>query len=217
MDQFQPSGMETYDGTKSPYRMRGAVNDRFLHPSYMLKKRIWRFFGSAVRIYSPDGQLAFYVERKAFKLKDDIRIYADEAMTTELMSINARQVLDLLGTFDVRDSRSGQIIGTLQRRNVISAFRDQWFILDEVGNQTGVVIEDSLALALIRDFLFAFLPRAFHIEHAGTKVGVLRHRITFLGNEMTMEFMDGAPGFDRRLGIAAAIVIALIESGRRRG
>lgn len=222
MDNIEPPpvdpSMREYDATRSPYRMGGTVDARYQHPTYLLKRQVWKLVGGALRLYGPDETIQFYVERKAFKLKDDIRIYADETKTTELMSVNARQLLDFLGTFDVADSAKGQPIGTLQRKNVVSTIRDEWHILDPAGNQTGRVLEDSLALALVRDFLFAFLPRSFHVEHLGVNVGKFSRKPTFLGYTMVIELYPTAPAdFDRRLAIAAAVLIAFIEASRRRG
>jgi len=212
-----PPAMPVYEGSKSPYRTGGRLADRYHLNNYVLKRQVWRFFGSGAHIYGPNGELLFFVDRKAFKLKDDIRVYLDESMTTELMSINARQLLDFLGTFDVTDTTTGLLVGTLQRQNIVSAFRDSWVIKDSFGNPTGTVIEDSLALALIRDFLFAFIPRSFHVDHRGMNVAVFRHQLTFFGYVLHMDLAPDVSDFDPRLGLAAGIIIALVESRRKRG
>lgn len=205
-----------YDPTISPYRMVGSLEDRYKHQAYVLKKQVLKLIGAAVRIYGPNEELVFYVERAAFKIKDDIRVYADEGKTVELFRIGARQMFDFFGTFDVYDSVSGQLVGTLQRRNLISAIRDEWSILDVNGAQTGRIIEDSLALALVRRFLSNLVPQSYDLEHQGTKVADFRQRFTFFGYQMDLQFAPGVGGFDHRIGIATSVLLALIEGKQRR-
>ncbi|MEA2552034.1 MAG: hypothetical protein QOJ65_210 [Fimbriimonadaceae bacterium] len=208
--------MQTYDPAKSPYRMGGSPQQRYAHSNYRLKKQVMKLIGSAVRIYGPDGQLMFYVERKAFKIKDDIRVYADEAKTMELLSISARQMFDLFGTFDVKDSVSGATVGTLQRKLLASAIRDEWTVLDQAGTQCGRLFEESLALALVRRFIIALIPQSYDVEHMGTKVADFKQKFGLWGYEMDLEFSSTAPShYDRRLGIASAVLLSLIE-GRQR-
>jgi uncharacterized protein YxjI len=77
-----------------------------LHPSfrlnqYLVRKKIFSFLGGAFHIFDSNGQVMFYSKQKAFKLKEDIRIYTGEDMTTELITIKARQMLDFSATYDV--------------------------------------------------------------------------------------------------------------------
>lgn len=208
--------LPAYDPTTSPYRMAGSLEDRYKHPSYLVKKQMMKLVGSAVRIFGPNEQLVFYVERKAFKIKDDIRVYADETKTTELFRIGARQMFDFFGTFDVFDSATGQIVGSLQRRNLVSAFRDEWSVLDQTGTQIGRVIEDSLALALVRRFLIKIIPQSYDLEHNGQKVADFKQHFGLFGYKMDLVFTEASSNnFDHRMGIAAAVMMALIE-GRQR-
>lgn len=57
-------------------------NDRYGFTHYEIKRQVMKLLGAAIRIHGGYGQLAFFVEQKAFKLKEDIRIYADEAKAT---------------------------------------------------------------------------------------------------------------------------------------
>ena len=53
-----------------------------------------------VRVALPgdeEGELVAYVEQKTFALKEDLRFWADEAKTTELFRIKARQRFDPAG------------------------------------------------------------------------------------------------------------------------
>ena len=79
------------------------TTDRFEHRTYQIRKKFFKIFGGAFHIYDPTGQVAFYSRLKAFKLKEDIRVYTGEDMQTEALAIRARQVLDIAATYDVVD------------------------------------------------------------------------------------------------------------------
>mgnify|MGYP000026394811 CR=1 FL=1 len=63
------------------------------HDKYMARKAIFAFLGQKFHIYDANGTLCFFVHQKAFKLKEDIRVYTDDMMTEELLTIQARQVM----------------------------------------------------------------------------------------------------------------------------
>ena len=62
--------------------------------------------------------LAETMKQKAFKLKEDIRLYTGEDMQTEVLSIQARQVLDFSAAYDVIDSATRMKVGALKRKGM---------------------------------------------------------------------------------------------------
>lgn len=192
-------------------------NDRYGFTHYEIKRQVMKLLGAAIRIHGGYGQLAFFVEQKAFKLKEDIRIYADEAKATELLAINARRVIDFHGTYDVTDSATGQKIGALQRKGLASMIRDEWAILDVNDVQVGKVIEDSIALALVRRFLTNLVPQSYDIEHAGVKVADFKQKFSVVGYQGSLDLDPSAASFDRRMAIAVAVLLVLIEGKQQSG
>ena len=57
------------------------VLSQFQHNTYLIRQKIFKLFGAAFHIYDPAGNVAFYSKQKAFKLKEDIRIYTNEDMS----------------------------------------------------------------------------------------------------------------------------------------
>ena len=53
-----------------------------------------------VRVTDANGQLIAYVKQKAFKLREDITIFADEAQTRPLYRINANRILDFNASYN---------------------------------------------------------------------------------------------------------------------
>ncbi|NUN47554.1 MAG: hypothetical protein HUU15_01825 [Candidatus Brocadiae bacterium] len=181
-------------------------------PWYLIRRKVLKLFGGAFHIYLPDGRLGFYCKMAAFKLKEDIRLYSDEGMQEELLTIKARQILDFGATYDVVDAPTGQLIGSLRRRAFKSILRDEWDILAPGDQPVGQVIEDSTMMALLRRFLSNLIPQGFTFSLQGRVVAELRQNFNPFVLKITADF-SGDPQFtlDRRIGIAAGILMAAIE------
>ena len=91
------------------------LGKRYAQTQYLLRKQMLKLFGATFRIYDQAGNLSFFVQQKAFKLKEDIRVYADEGKTTEMLVIQARQIIDFNAAYDVVDSLTGEKVGALKR------------------------------------------------------------------------------------------------------
>ena len=81
---------------------------------FIVRKNFFSFFGQTFRILDDQWNVLLVSRLKAFKLKEDIRVYADEARTREVLSIKARQMLDFSASYDVVDSATGTCIGVLK-------------------------------------------------------------------------------------------------------
>lgn len=68
---------------------------------YTVRRKVFKFFGAAFHVYDPAGRIVGYCKQKAFKLREDIRIYTDESCTSELIVIKARSIIDFSSTYDV--------------------------------------------------------------------------------------------------------------------
>jgi hypothetical protein len=154
-----------------------------------------------------------FSEQKMFKLREDIRVYGDESKTQEVLSIKARQILDFSAAYDVVDSGMNQKVGVLRRKGWSSLLRDEWEILDANDNVVGKLFEDSIGLAMLRRFLLgSWLPQNYDITFGDMRVADLKQRFNPFRYELDLDFsMDTAHHLDRRLGIAAGILLAAIE------
>lgn len=186
--------------------------DRFALSRYIVRRKILKVFGGAFHIYDPDERLVFYSELKAFKLKEDIRLFTGEDMRTEVLRIQARQMLDIAATYDVYDSASGAKVGALRRKGLKSIFKDEWLVLDANDRELGRIVEDSLALALIRRFLTNLIPQKYYAEVRGKEVCTMKQRFNPFVMKLDLDFSaDPKRTLDRRLGIAATILLCAIE------
>jgi uncharacterized protein YxjI len=194
-----------------------ATDPRYGHAKYKLKRQLLKLIGGGFLIYDPAGNLAVYVHQKGFKLKEDIRAYADEKMTQELFTIRARSIIDFSAAYDVVDTASGQKIGVLKRKGLKSILKDEWFVMDAADREIGRVVEDSTLLALLRRFATNLIPQSYDIELGGRKVADLRQPFNPFVYHLDIDLSpDPQRTMDRRLVFAVAVMLAAVE-GRQSG
>jgi uncharacterized protein YxjI len=152
------------------------MNLIFQFPQYLLKRQVFALTGK-FRFYDPSGNLVMFSEQKMFRLREDIRVYADETKTQEVLTIKARQILDFSAAYDVMDGSIGQKVGVLRRKGLRSILRDEWEVLDANDQPVGLLFEDSMGLALLRRFLLgSLLPQNYDLTIGGTRAADLRQR-----------------------------------------
>jgi hypothetical protein len=187
------------------------MNPIFQFNQYLLKRQVFALTGK-FRVFDPSGRLLLFSEQKMFKLREDIRVYADEAKTQEVLAIQARQIIDFSAAYDVVESATGQKVGALRRKGLASMLRDEWEVLDVNDNVRGRLFEDSMGLALLRRFLSNLIPQNYDMTFGETRVGDYKQNFNPFTYELNLDFsMDTAGQLDRRLGIAAGILLAAVE------
>jgi len=192
------------------------TDPRFSQNHYMLRKKALKLFGGSFTFYDPSGQVAFYADMKAFKLKEDIRIYSDTNKQLELLAIKARNIIDWAsGTYDVFDSATNTLIGSFKRRGLASAFvRDEWVLLDTAGIEYGLIQEDSIVMGMLRRWIpfMALIPQSYSVFVNNIEVADFKQQFNPFILKIDLDFSkDQTSRFDRRLGIAAALLMSAIE------
>jgi uncharacterized protein YxjI len=194
--------------------MAMSVAPRFQHQTYLIRRKFFQIFGAAFHVYGPNDELVFYSKQKAFKLKEDIRLYSDESATEEVLTIHARSWLDFAAAYDVVDTQTGEKVGALKRRGFTSMVRDQWTFMDANDQDIGMIQEDSAVLALVRRFVpyGDFVPQKYAGTVQGQPVCEFRQHFNPIIQKITLDFtLDSSNLLDRRLGLAAAILLSAIE------
>ncbi len=185
----------------------------FTHQNYLVRRKILKLFGASFHIFDPQGNVVMFSSQKAFKLKEDIRIFTGEDMQTEVLTILARRIIDIAATYDVYDPlQAGMKVGALRRKGLRSMLRDEWIIMDERDNEIGLIQEDSMTLAMVRRLLTNLVPQRYAGFVRGTEVATFRQNFNPFVMKIELDFsMDGGNLLDRRLGIAAAVLLCAIE------
>jgi len=201
-------------GTTPPALPPAAANShRFSHDKYLVRRKIFTLWGGAFHIFDPAGNVVLYSRLKAFKLKEDIRLFTGEDRTTEVLVIKARKILDFSSAYDVFDpALGGAKIGALKRKGLKSILKDEWIFMDGADREIGVITEDSLFLALVRRFLINLIPQIYEGTVNGTRVCQFKQNFNPFVMKVNLDFSPDQNGLlDRRLGLAAAVLLCAIE------
>jgi hypothetical protein len=149
---------------------------------------------------------------KAFKLKEDIRLYKDESMSQEILNIKARNAIDFAAAYDISDSSTNEHVGVLKRKGIKSILKDEWKIMDTSDQEIGLIKEDSLLLAMIRRFLSNLVPQTYCCTIGGETVCIFKQHFNPFVLKLDIDFSpDTKRLLDLRLGIAAAVLLCAIE------
>jgi uncharacterized protein YxjI len=188
------------------------VNPIFQFPNYLLKRQAIALTGK-FRFYDPAGRLVMFSEQKMFRLREDIRVYDGEDKAREVLSVKARQIMDFSAAYDVVDTELNQKVGVLRRKGLRSILRDEWDVLDANDQPIGQLFEDSMGLALLRRLLLgSWLPQNYDMTVGETRVADLKQNFNPFRYELNLDFnMDTTHRLDRRIGIAAGILLAAVE------
>jgi len=189
------------------------LNSKFEKDQYLIRKKILSFMGAKFHIFDSDGQVILYSKMKAFKLREDIRLYSGEDMMDELLTIHARNIIDFSAIYDVFDTKSGQKVGALKRKGLKSIMKDEWIIINQNDMEIGFIKEDSLGLAILRRFLTNLVPQKYNVEINGIKICEFKQNFNPFVAKLNLDFtLDKENVLDKRLGIAAGILLCAVDS-----
>lgn len=110
---------------------------------------------SQVSVTDAGGSLLFYARQKAFKLKEAVTVFADEAQTRPLFTIAADRILDLSARYRIEDA-GGAEVAVVQRQGMKSFWRTHYDI--QVGGATAFTIREENPWIKVLDALFGSIP-----------------------------------------------------------
>jgi hypothetical protein len=103
-------------------------------------------------------------------------------------------------------------VGALKRKGLKSILKDEWIVMDAEDREIGYIKEDNAFLALIRRFMTNLIPQNYYGELNGQQVCLFKQNFNPFVMKINLDFsMDKAGLLDRRLGIAAAVLLCGIE------
>ena len=169
------------------------------------------------------GQPFAFVRQKPFKFKEDIRFFADESQSVELMRVKARQRFDPAAKYDVV-AADGTQVGYIQKVFGKSLLRSTYTLYGSDGGEVATVTEKSLGVALLRRLVgfipwienFANwlpIPYDFVFLRDGVVLGTHHRHLWKLVDMYTLD-LSGDPGrtIDRRLLLAIAVGMDALQA-----
>jgi len=183
----------------------------FSQNRYLVRRKIFKLLGGAYHVYDEAGKVVAYADQKAFKLKEDIRVYTGEDKQALLFTIKARQIVDFSAAYDIHDA-SGHKVGALKRKGWKSILKDEWIVMDENDKDVALIKEDSALLATIRRFATNLIPQNYGVFVGETEVINLQQNFNPFVYKLLVDFTnDTEKKFNRTHIMAAGILLAAIE------
>ena len=186
----------------------------------------FKILAIAAQIYVRDsmGILICYVKQKAFKLKEDVTVFGDEAQPRPLYRIRADRVIDISAQYRIEDM-TGREIGTVKRLGMRSFWRAHYEV--QRGGQLVLTIQEENVWVKVADgflrgipILGMFAGYLFHPSYGVTRAEsgavALRARkqsALFEGVfqiDSTMPLSDE----DALLGVLSILMMLLLERAR---
>ena len=186
------------------------LNPVFLHGQYLFRRKMFTMLGKAFQIYDEAGNLVLYSRQKPFKLREDFRVYSDESQAKELLIVKTPQILDISATYGVQDATTGEVVGAIKRKGLKSIVMDEWIFISGEGREIGKLTEASLAAALLSRFV-NMIPQQYVIMANDRQVAEIKQHFNPFILRYTLTVTEDIPSIDRRLLIAAGILLTGIE------
>jgi len=197
--------------------VQAALTGIWAQNHYRIRKKVLAFTNQYWIEDSQERTLG-YAKQKAFKLKEDIRIFTDETMKTELFKIKQQEILDVRMTCAVTDSNTNQVLGYVKRKALSSMFsRSEWEILDPYRNLIGGIYEDKTSGGMRRWMPGgALLPIKSQLILNNYPVADINQQFKMIGDVWDINCILVPPYFDRRVLLACALLMGMIERQQSR-
>jgi hypothetical protein len=186
----------------------------------------FKILAIASQIYVNDaaGRLICYVKQKAFKLKEDITVFADEAQTVPIYRIHADRVIDFSAKYRIDDT-SGRELGTVQRRGMRSFWRAQYEV--HRGGMPVMTIQEENPWVKVADGFLSEIPIlglvSGYLFHPAYRVTRVESGAVALRAQKQSAFMEGKFRIDstgplaeeeQLLGVLSVLMVIMLERAR---
>lgn len=179
---------------------------------------------SQIYVRDADGSLVGYVKQKMFKLKEDIRIFADESQTDLRYGIKADRILDFSANYTFTNALGGRI-GSIKRKGMRSIWKADYDISGPDGNASMKINEESAWIKVVDALIgeipvvgffsgYVFNPTYLVSRTDGTPVLRLSKQPAFLESKFTMEPLTQLSQTDEELVLLSCLTMTLLERSR---
>lgn len=171
------------------------------------------------------GKTVAYVRQKMFKLKEDIRVYADESKTKTNFVIKADRWIDFSAAYSMTDDK-GQEIGKIARKGWASIWKAKYDVIDQKQKLQYKISEDNAWVKVMDNMLgqipilggftgYLFNPSYSIIDTQGKPIARLKKEPSFFGRRFNLEKLGDMDTDDKERIILSFMMMVLLE--RRRG
>jgi len=204
----QPAGGPAAPAAHAP---QAQVPNLWNQNVYRIRRKV---IALAQQYYVEDqqGRQIGYSKQKMFKLKEDIRVFANDQMTQELFRIQQTNWSDAWGQFAIIDSASGQAVGHVRRKALASIVRSEWEMYNAANQLVGGIYEKT-GRALARRFvpMGKLIPAKMEVTLQGQTVATIDQQFKVIGDLWDINAQGFPPNADRRVLVSCAILMGMIE------
>jgi hypothetical protein len=170
------------------------------------------------------GRLVCYVKQKAFKLKEAVTVFADEAQTTPLYTMAADRVLDFSAQYNFTDAQ-GRRLGSVKRQGMKSLWKARYEVQTAAGQP--MTIQEANPWTKVLDAVVGELPVVgmftgylFHPAYVvagagGAPLMRVEKQPAFLEGRFKVEKLGQLTQDEEAVAVLSLIMVILLE--RRRG
>ncbi|MEW5940169.1 MAG: hypothetical protein AB1750_10930, partial [Chloroflexota bacterium] len=174
------------------------------------------WFGRNSDIYNLKGERVFFTWSRLLSFNREIYVYQAAEPRDELLYLKAGGFAGLSITYAVYDSITGGQIGAVRRNGVKSLLEDEWAFLSPDEREIGLISENDPQLARRRHILGSALPQRYTGRVGGAEVCAFDQEPSLYSARLTLRFLpESERRLDRRLGLAAAILLCLVEGKQK--
>jgi hypothetical protein len=177
-----------------------------------------------ISVTDASGALVLYVKQKAFKLKESVTVFQDEAQSRPLYQMTADRVLDISAQYRI-EAVGGAPLGVLQRHGMRSFWRAHYEVhrggapvlsVREENPWTKVLDGFVSEIPIVGLFAGYVLHPAYRMTRAGTETPVLRavKQPAFLESRYAIEQLQPLPESDQPLAVLSLVMLLLLERSR---
>jgi hypothetical protein len=166
------------------------------------------------------------VRQKAFKLREDVTVYADEAQTRPLYRIEADRVIDISAAYHFTDA-GGTRLGHVQRRGMRSLWRAHYEIQPAGLDRAALEIHEENPWVKVVDGLLGEIPvlgiltgylfhPAYRVARPRSETPLLRavKRPALLESRYRIERTGTLPEPEQVVALLSLLMMLLLERSR---
>jgi hypothetical protein len=171
-----------------------------------------------------DGKMVFYVKQKAFKLKEQIAVFADMDQQSIRYHIRADRVLDFSGSYKFSDAQ-GRLLGAVNRHGMKSLWRAHYEVADASGNPQMMIREENPWTKVLDGLLgelpfvgilagYIFNPAYLVSGLNGATVLRMSKQPALFEGKFAVEQLSALAEDEETLAVLALIMMILLERNR---
>ena len=182
-------------------------------------------FASKISATDASGNEVLFVQQKAFKLKEDIRVYSNESKTEEKFVIKADRIIDFGANYHFFDAQ-GNECGGVKREGMASLWKATYNISQ--GSNVDFQFKEENGWIKVLDALLSEIPilgiltgyffnPSYILSRVsdGSQIMRLKKEASFFGRRFRLDMLNDQFDDSEEMRLIMSVLIAMILERRR--